>query len=294
MKEVTMKGKIVSILAIIAVLLACLFTGCGVSQEEHDRVITQFRAPQVEYDRVDAELRAPQAQIAEQQGQTEELEEQNELVGETPTDTAINIIKHYHQTHFYSEYYFYVCSDMTLDVWNMLKAQGIDALIQLGNVETRVRDITESDHTWVLAEVSPGHYLALETTGGYAVQKKDNPLYYQGWAFDNPREYKRFMELKQEYDIRVQIIEQLTNKTAESYKEYEMGYGYYQELVDEFNRRYTGRRVSSDSQMYEDEIEAQLATIKEREGKYSQLNELINDQLQDLENIAAEMRGLSG
>ncbi|GAI23153.1 unnamed protein product, partial [marine sediment metagenome] len=69
---------------------------------------------------------------------------------------------------------------------------------------------------------------------------------------------------------------------------------YYQELVDEFNRRYTGHAISSDSQMYEDKIEAQLAIIKEEEGKYSQLNELINDQLQDLENIAAEMRGLSG
>jgi len=222
----------------------------------------------------------------------------SELIEKTPGETAVDIIEQYHETHVYSEYEFFVCSDMALDVWNMLKAQGIDALIQIGNVETGAENITEADHAWVLAEVSPGHYLALETTGGYTVWEKDNPLYYQGWSFDNPREYKRFVELRQEYNIRVTMIEQLTAKAQETYEEYEKEYDYYQELVSEYDRRYAGHSVSQlslDKAMtHRDKIDAQLAIVKEKEGRYNELTELISEQQHELENIVSEMRGLTG
>lgn len=205
--------------------------------------------------------------------------QEDKLVGETPVETAQNIIKHYHETHIYSEYDFFVCSDMALDVWDMLKAQGINAIIQIGNVKTEAKDITEADHTWVLAETSPGYHLALEPTGGYAVWEEDNPLYYEGWSFDSPREYKRFVELRYEYNIRVSLIDQLTNKAQKTYEE-------YQELLNEFNRRYVGRPVSLESQ-------TQLAIVKEREGRYNELLELINAQILELENVVSEMRGLT-
>ncbi len=188
-----MKTKLV--LITITAFLILLFMGCGVDPAEYDRVSTQ--------------LSASQSQAAELQKQVNELKEQNELVGKTATDTTENIVRHYHETHIYSLYDFFVCSDMALDVWDMVKAQGINAVIQIGNVETAAKDITEANHAWVLAEVSPGSYLALETTSGYAVWSKDNPLYYKGWSFDNPKEYKRFEELKYEYNVRVIIVEQM-------------------------------------------------------------------------------------
>ena len=220
------------------------------------------------------------------------MKEQYEIVGETPTETAENIVKRYYETHIYSVYDFYVCSDMALDVWNMLKAQGINALIQIGNVETGAEDLPEVDHAWILAEVSPEYYLALETTGGYTVREEDNPLYYQGWSFDNPRDYKRFIELRQEYNIRISIIDQSTTESEKLYEEYETEYNYYQELVDEFNEEYAGQPVSSKSQTFKDKIEAQLAIAKEKEGRYNQLTELINEQQQELENIISKMHGL--
>lgn len=281
-----MKHKVVLILAITAVLLSCLFVGCGVPQEEYNRVNAQLRASQAqvaelqgEIRRTDAELGASQAQIVELQSEIKELKERYEIIGETPAETAENIVRWYHETHIYSEYDFFVCSDMALDVWNMLKAQGIDALIQIGNVETDAKDITEVNHAWVLAKTSPGHYLALETTGGYVVYKDGNELYYKGWSFDNPREYKRFTELKQEYNIRVSIIEQLATKYQKTYED-------YQELLNEFNRRYIGRPVSLESQ-------TQLAVVKEKEGRCSQLAELINEQQLELQNIVSEMMGLT-
>ncbi len=102
---------------------------------------------------------------------------------------------------------------MATDVWDMLKAQGINARIKIGNVKVEAENITAADHAWVLAEVSPAKYLALETTGGYAVWGEDNPLYYKGWSFDNPKEYKRFVELRQEYNIRVSLVKEL-NETV--------------------------------------------------------------------------------
>ena len=275
-----MKIKVVLVLTITAVLLSCLFVGCGVSQEEYDRVNAQFTASQ--------------AQIAELQNEISDLKDRYEIVGETPAETAENIVKRYHETHIYSEYDFFVCSDMALDVWDMLKAQGINTLIKIGNVKTGAKVITEADHAWVLAETTPGKYLALETTGGYAVWKADNPLYYEGWSFDNPKEYKRYVELREEYNIRVSIINQMTNKSQESYDEYKREFDYYQGLVDEFNKKYAGRRVSSQAQICEDKIETQLAIVKEKEGRCSQLTDLTNEQQQNLENIVSEMRGLTG
>jgi len=272
------KSKVILVLAIAVALLPCLFAGCGIPQEE--------------YERVNAELGASQAQVAELQDEIRELKEQSEIVGETPAETAENIVKRYYETHIYSEYDFYVCSDMALDVWNMLKAQGINALVQIGNVETGAENLPEVDHAWILAEISPGCYLALEATGGYVVREEDNPLYYQGWSFDNPRDYKSFIELRQEYYIRVSIIDQLTTESENTYEEYETEYDYYQELVDEFNEKYTGQPVSSESQTFKDKIEAQLAIAKEKEGRYNQLTELIDEQQQELENIISEMHGL--
>jgi len=319
-----MKSKVIVILAIIVLLLSCLFAGCGVSQEEYDRVSAHFGASQIriaelqkEYDEVNAELRASQAQVAElqkeydgvnaelrtSQAQITELEteietkikklrEQYEIVGETPAETAESIVKHYHETHIYSKYDFFVCSDMALDVWNMLKTQGIDALIQIGNVDTGAEDITEADHAWVLAEASPGRYLALETTGGYVVYKEDNELYYKGWAFDNPKEYKKYVELKQEYNIRVSMINQLITIAQVTNEEYEREYDYYQELRNKFNTEYVGHPVSLEAFEFRGKIEAQIATAKELEGRYNQLNELIEDQQQELENAVSEMKGV--
>jgi len=159
--------------------------------------------------------------VAELQDEIKKLNEQYEIVGQTPAETAQNIVKRYHDTHVYSKYDFYVCSDMAMDVWNMLKAQQIEALIQVGNIKTSVSDITKVDHAWVLAKVSPDGYLALEATGGYAVPEQENDLYYKGWSFGSPREYKSYIEIRQEYNIRVGIIKQLNEKAETTYEEYQ-------------------------------------------------------------------------
>jgi hypothetical protein len=114
---------------------------------------------------------------------------------ERNTRVANEIVANYHQTHTYSLTDLYVCGDMASDVWDMLKAQGINAKINVGNVDKDIKNITEANHAWVLAEVAPNQYLALEATGGYSVQKSDNPRYYYGFSFYNPKQLKNYLQL---------------------------------------------------------------------------------------------------
>jgi len=275
-------------------LLSSLLTACGVPQETHQNVIAQLKASQEEQQKTDAELKTSQAQAVELQDEIKKLNEQYEIVGQTPAETARNIVKRYHETHVYSKYDFYVCSDMAMDVWNMLKAQQIEAVIQVGNIQNAVSNITEVDHAWVLAKISPDGYLALEATGGYAVPEQKNGLYYKGWSFGSPREYKSYIEIRQEYNIRVGIIEKLNEKAKAVYEEYNKEHDYYTELVDEFNTKYVGGAVSSASKAHKEKIDTQLALAKAKEGQYSQLSEIIKEQKQELEKIAADMRSLAG
>jgi len=234
-------------------------------------------------------LTISQLQDAELQRQINELEEKYELASDTPPETAQKIVKHYHETHIYSEYDFFVCSDMALDVWDMLKTQRIDAIIQIGNVEKAANDITDADHAWILAEVSPGAYLALETTGGYAVLKADNPLYYGGWSFDNPKEYKRFVELKYEYNIRADIINRLADIYEASRSAGLEAANEYSELVKEVDKMSILDPLLS-SKIAEAVLKAN--ECGEYIGRCDQLKELISQQSQELENIVSEMKGL--
>jgi len=113
------------------------------------------------------------------------------------------IVETYHRTHTYSKEERFVCEQMAIDVWNMVKTQGIKAKIAVGNVKKDIIDSIEADHAWVLAEVSPDNWIALETTGGYlvcsdqSVCRTDNERYYiQSWHFNNPRELEDFKKQK--------------------------------------------------------------------------------------------------
>ena len=148
--------------------------------------------------------------------------------------------------------------------------------------------IAEANHAWVLAECYPGQYLALETTGGYIV--KDDPLYYCGWSFDNPREYKRFVELMKEYNIRVRIIKQLEEAFDASRS---AGMEIKTELT-RLNNEVSGMSVLDPQLGFKI---AQLVEKAEEYGEYvgecNQLNEMMIEQGQELESIVSEMWGLT-
>jgi DNA repair exonuclease SbcCD ATPase subunit len=227
-----MKGKVLLALLAAVFLLSIVLTGCieGVTKESYDKLVEQYNKAreqvskqqdttsdlnkkiselQSEKTAVEAELQTAHAKIKTLQEQLGELQVQHELVGATPAETAANIVRYYHDTHLYSTYDLFVCSDMASDVWNMLKAQGIDARIVVGDKDNAIGDILLSNHAWVQAEVAPGEYLALETTGGFVVPESENPFYYRGWYFSSPAELKSYNELVREYNTRIGIRNQI-------------------------------------------------------------------------------------
>jgi len=109
--------------------------------------------------------------------------------------TVSKILSDYHKAHTYigtdtgAAQNIFACGDMACDVWNMVITKGIEAKIMVGNVEKDINSIAEVNHAWVMAEVFPGKWLALETTGGYVVSP-DHARYYHGYMFSNPKEFK--------------------------------------------------------------------------------------------------------
>jgi len=143
------------------------------------RAMSNYRAEQ---------QRAAQALAARQEAaQPESPELESEKV-----EILKALVFDYRKNHTYSMEDRFVCADMACDVWNMVRTKGIPAKIQVGNVNRDITSVTEADHAWVLAEVSAGKWLALETTAGRVVCQDENPRYYKGWSFENPKGFKEF------------------------------------------------------------------------------------------------------
>jgi CheY-like chemotaxis protein len=108
------------------------------------------------------------------------------------------IARGYHETHTYlgvqngQSTDVYVCIDMAKDVWNMIKTRGINAVIVIGNVKTTISTMSDVNHAWVIAEVGPMQWLAVETTSGYVVTREENPLYYTGMQFETPVDMREY------------------------------------------------------------------------------------------------------
>ena len=270
------KYRLALVLITAVILLSCL-AGCssGVPVEKYNDLARAYEGAQgtVQYlnkqlaDQLDqwemdqAELQAQKAKVAELEAQVGGLKEQATLTGATPAETAEKIVKNYHETHVYSTYDMFICSDMSSEVWNMLKAQGIKAIVVVGNKDTAVNDILQSNHAWVLAEVAPGEYLALETTGGFVVPKSQNALYYRGWSFDSPAELKANNDLVKEYNIRVGIRNQIAAE----------------------DRAVVAERDQATDQNTADKLEA----------VHDKLVELIKPQEAELNSLKAELDGLA-
>jgi hypothetical protein len=188
------------------------------------------------------------------------------------------IVQEYHRTHTYSGEDFFVCSDMAIDVWNIVKSKGINAQIVVGNLNNPDVNFTEYNHAWVLAEVEPLTWLALETTGGYVVYKDNNPLYYKGIFFDNPREFKSYVDLKNQYNLEVERINKLNSEWNNCSSEYE-------KLRIDYNKNYAGKPLSN-------EAINERARVSEKLGTCNKLTDELNEEVQVLSSIVNEIKGL--
>lgn len=200
--------KILLLCAVVVALLSLTLAGCsgGVPQADYDALLEQLAQAHAENAAladVESSYQQALADNEELTRQLNDLKAQYELTGLSPAEMAEKIVQNYHATHTYSKTDMFICSDMSSEVWNMLKAVGIDAVIVIGNPDVAVADILQSNHAWVLADVGNGDKLALETTGGFVVPRAENANYYRGWTFSSPTNLKSNNDLIREYNLRV-------------------------------------------------------------------------------------------
>jgi hypothetical protein len=203
------------------------------------------------------------------------------------------IVENYYKTHTYSKYDLFVCADMAIDVWNMVETQGINSEIAVGNVDNPNANWTEYNHVWVLAEVAPYTWLALETTSG-CVTYKDS--YYTGYFFENAREFKEYLDLMKEYNAQIDRINELQVEYTDTYNEWTREANYYQNLVNEYNSRYAGHSISLEEYQasldLQSKINAQYALVERLSGKADQLVYTINKETKRLTEITNELNEL--
>jgi hypothetical protein len=113
------------------------------------------------------------------------------------------LLADYHKKHKYLKEDFFVCSDMAIEVWDIIKTAGINTRIMVGNVEKDIVSykstpdyIAEMNHVWVMAEIARSEWVPLEPTAGMIVhpQAPNFKLYLHGTHFDTPKQFKEFSE----------------------------------------------------------------------------------------------------
>ena len=224
-----MKKKLLLTLVTLVLLFSIVLTGCsaagGVPQTDYDNLATQlanaqsqltqaqndYNTLQSQKSAVDSDLRAAQTQITDLEQQVADLKARYEFEGLTTTEMLAKIVRDYEASHFYEEGV-YDCNNMASDIWNMLKALGIDSVIVVGHNDHLITDILESNHAWVLVEVTPGEYLALDGTNGRTYTKSSGSLYFHGWSFLTPADLKANDDLVTERNAHVVFRNLLANE----------------------------------------------------------------------------------
>ncbi|MBU1003442.1 MAG: hypothetical protein KKE73_13090 [Proteobacteria bacterium] len=177
-------------------LAACLLTACDSAPEQVQQPSQQPRAS------------ATQRQIVpDKKTSSREL---NLLLLQ-------NILTEYRNSHTYTKKDLYICGDMAMDVWNILTTKGFKAKIAEGNNEKDILKTfktfkTGVTHVWVMAQLGPNDWIALECTGGFMVSKAENPFYYTSAIFfSGPAEYKPYLSDKKMYNTALEEYNVLTN-----------------------------------------------------------------------------------
>lgn len=209
------------------------------------------------------------------------------------------IAAEYYESHTYAEDDIYDCDNMAQDVWNMLKAKGINSKIAVGSFDPAIQSRIEKGkpfenqdfknpgkikscsssyickdsgmvnsstidnltHAWVMAEVSQDSWLAIECTGGYVVYSEEDENYYNCLTFNNPKDYRIFLELYRDW--------------KKETTEYERERLYYNKLVDIFNNA-----SYSDQVVMKSNLEIAKKRLKEKEEAFLKTNSKIVDLLQ--------------
>jgi cell division protein FtsL len=84
------------------------------------------------------------------------------------------------------------CNDMAVDIWDMLRKQGITSIIGVGNLDMTGETWLQCNHAWLMIANSSGQYFALEPTNGQLYFQGDPQAsqYTEGFFYANPSDLR--------------------------------------------------------------------------------------------------------
>ncbi|MCK5476910.1 MAG: hypothetical protein KAI55_03245 [Candidatus Aenigmarchaeota archaeon] len=183
-----------------------------------------------------------------------------------------NILQEYHEDHIYSITDFFVCGDMSMELWNILKSKGFDSKIKIGNVDNNTigeeLNFTQYNHAWVMAKID-NEWFALETTGGFIADEAKYPLYYRKTIeFSTPFGFKNYLDLIKKYNVEKNISESIYELCNEYYNAYSKEYNYHNSLIREWNEKYASKVSSKEAILFSEKIDGQNIIVEEKENIY--------------------------
>lgn len=207
------------------------------------------------------------------------------------------IVEDYHKIHTYSLYDYFVCADMAQDVWNIVETQGMQALLVAGNIKNPNADWKDYDHAWVIVETAPRQWIALETTGGFLVEKKENPNYYRGIFFENPKDLKTNMDLRRDHNNEIERFATIVSQYNTKVSEYNAGLDYYRSLADSYNNKYVGHNLTlaeyQESLRVKNTLDSEQLKLVQLKAELDQLTVTYNNEKQIMDRITAQMNDLA-
>ncbi|MDO8873487.1 MAG: PEGA domain-containing protein [Methanoregula sp.] len=220
---------------------------------------------------------------------------------ESQEDTNIRILRQivedYHKIHTYSLYDYFVCADMAQDVWNIVETQGMQALLVAGNIQNPDAGWKDYNHVWVIVEAAPRQWVALETTGGFLVYKKENPNYYRGIFFENPKDLKTNMDLRRDSNNEIERSATIVSQYNAKVSEYNAELDYYRSVLDFYNNKYAGRGLTAaeyqESLGVKQTIDSKELKLVQLKAELDQLTITYNNEKQIMDRITAQMNDLA-
>ena len=183
-----------------------------------------------------------------------------------------DILWEYHEDHTYRTTDLFVCGDMSMELWNILKSKGFDSKIKIGNIDNdtigKNVNFTQYNHAWVMAEID-SEWFALETTGGFIADEEKYPLYYRKTIeFGTPFGFKNYMDLIKKYNVEKNISESVYELCNEYYDAYSKEHDYHNSLIGEWNEKYAGKAPSKEAILFSEKIDEQNIIVEEKENIY--------------------------
>jgi len=220
---------------------------------------------------------------------------------ESQEDTNIRILQQivedYHKIHTYTLEDYFVCADMAQDVWNIVDTQGMRALLVAGNIQNPDADWKDYNHVWVIVEAAPKQWVALETTGGFLVYKKDNPGYYRGIFFENPKDLKTNMDLRRDANNEIDRFATIVSQYNTKVSAYNTELDYYRSLTDSYNQKYAGQNLTyaeyQESLGAKNTLDSEELKLVQLKAELEQLTVTYNNEKQIMDRITAQMNALS-